>query len=219
MLAAAISGLRRTGARGSGSVPSVGPVVHPGQQAEGEHVLRSARPPSCRGRSPASASRVIEVSGTLTVCQPLERAVLERVGRVADLGQVARGELVGVDDEQRRRRAGRRGWPSAPPGSSRRARPGASPGVMMSWSAKCSWKELTPGQGARRARGSRRGSWAGSTGRCRSDAVSLVNRLPVSCMPSPESPANRMTTRSSSTTLLRGRRGRATAVSGRSMAS
>jgi hypothetical protein len=32
------------------------------------------------------------------------------------------------------------------------------------------------------------------------DAVSEVNRSPVSCMPSPESPANRMTTRSRETT-------------------
>ena len=78
---------------------------------------------------------------------------------------------------------------------------GASPGVMMSWSAKCSWNELTPGRVPVGARIS-----AGKFGRVdRSlpkDAVSLVNRLPVSCMPSPESPASRMTTRSSSTTLL-----------------
>ena len=78
---------------------------------------------------------------------------------------------------------------------------GASPGVMMSWSAKCSWKELTPGRvpvGARISAGK-----FGSVDRSLpKDAVSLVNRLPVSCMPSPESPASRMTTRSSSTTLL-----------------
>src|SRR4051812_16742050 len=78
---------------------------------------------------------------------------------------------------------------------------GASPGVMMSWSAKCSWKELTPGSvpvGARISAG-KLGSVERSLPK---DAVSLVNRLPVSCMPSPESPASRMTTRSSSTTLL-----------------
>src|SRR3954454_16197524 len=78
---------------------------------------------------------------------------------------------------------------------------GASPGVMMSWSAKCSWKELTPGRvpvGARISAGK-----LGSVDRSLpKDAVSLVKRLPVSCMPSPESPASRMTTRSSSTTLL-----------------
>src|SRR3712207_4311744 len=78
---------------------------------------------------------------------------------------------------------------------------GASPGVMMSWSAKCSWKELTPGRvpvGARISAGK-----LGSVDRSLPKAaVSLVNRLPVSCMPSPESPARRMTTRSSSTTLL-----------------
>src|SRR3954468_14882192 len=78
---------------------------------------------------------------------------------------------------------------------------GASPGVMMSWSAKCSWKELTPGRvpvGARISAGK-----FGSVDRSLpKDAVSLVNRLPVSCMPSPESPASRMTTRSRVTTLL-----------------
>src|SRR5215218_3373528 len=78
---------------------------------------------------------------------------------------------------------------------------GASPGVMMSWSAKCSWKELTPGRvpvGARISAGK-----FGSVDRSLPKlAVSLVNRLPVSCLPSPESPASRMTTRSSSTTLF-----------------
>src|SRR3954463_14500529 len=78
---------------------------------------------------------------------------------------------------------------------------GASPGVMMSWSAKCSWKELTPGRvpvGARISAGK-----LGSVDRSLPNvAVSLVKRPPVSCMPSPESPASRMTTRSSSTTLL-----------------
>src|SRR6476661_1899894 len=78
---------------------------------------------------------------------------------------------------------------------------GASPGVMMSWSAKCSWKELTPGRvpvGARISAGK-----LGSVDRSLpKDAVSLVKRFPVSCMPSPESPASRMTTRSSATTLL-----------------
>jgi hypothetical protein len=72
---------------------------------------------------------------------------------------------------------------------------------MMSWSAKCSWKELTPGRvpvGARISAG-KFGSVERSLPK---DAVSLVNRLPVSCMPSPESPASRMTTRSSSTTVL-----------------
>ena len=72
---------------------------------------------------------------------------------------------------------------------------------MMSWSAKCSWKELTPGRvpvGARISAGK-----FGSVDRSLPKlAVSLVNRLPVSCMPSPESPASRMTTRSSSTTLF-----------------
>ena len=73
---------------------------------------------------------------------------------------------------------------------------GASPGVSTSWSAKCSWKLETPGRvpwGARISAGK-----LGSVDRSLpSSAVSEVNRSPVSCMPSPESPANRMTTRSS----------------------
>ena len=47
-----------------------------------------------------SASVVMLVSGTRDQLPALQRAVLERVGRVADLGQVARGELVGVGDQQ-----------------------------------------------------------------------------------------------------------------------
>ena len=73
---------------------------------------------------------------------------------------------------------------------------GRSPGVMMSWSAKCSWKVDTPGRvpaGARISAGK-----FGSVDRSLpKDAVSEVNRSPVSCMPSPESPAKRMITRSS----------------------
>src|SRR4051794_34423045 len=72
---------------------------------------------------------------------------------------------------------------------------------MMSWSAKCSWKELTPGRvpvGARISAGE-----LGSVDRSLPKlAVSLGNRLPVSCMPSPESPARRVATRSSVTTLF-----------------
>ncbi|CAM5478443.1 hypothetical protein STENM327S_01535 [Streptomyces tendae] len=73
---------------------------------------------------------------------------------------------------------------------------GASPGVRMSWSAKCSWKDETPGRvpaGARISAGK-----FGSVDRSLpNDAVSEVKRSPVSCIPSPESPANRMITRSS----------------------
>ena len=78
---------------------------------------------------------------------------------------------------------------------------GASPGVSTSWSAKCSWKLDTPGSvpwGARISAGK-----FGSVDRSLpSRAVCDVNRSPVSCMPSPESPAKRMTTRSSFWTSL-----------------
>src|SRR4051812_4447305 len=78
---------------------------------------------------------------------------------------------------------------------------GASPGVMMSWSAKCSWNELTAGRVPVGA-GISAGKFGSVDRSLPKDAVSLVNRLPVSCMPSPESPASRMTTRSRVTTLL-----------------
>ena len=65
---------------------------------------------------------------------------------------------------------------------------GASPGVRMSWSAKCSWKPETPGSDPAGARIS-----AGKSGSVEMSfprsAVSEVNCEPVSCMPSPESPA------------------------------
>ena len=71
----------------------------------------------------------------------------------------------------------------------------------MSKSAKCTWKLDTPGRVPAGARIS-----AGKFGRVEmslpSCAVSDVNRSPVSCIPSPESPANRMTTRSSWRTCL-----------------
>src|SRR5262249_22206375 len=72
---------------------------------------------------------------------------------------------------------------------------GWSPGVRMSWSAKWIWKPDTPGSepaGARISAGK-----SGSVERSLpNSAVSLVNQEPVSCMPSPESPAKRITTRS-----------------------
>jgi hypothetical protein len=61
--------------------------------------------------------------------------------------------------------------------------------------AKCSWKLETPGSvpaGARISAG-KFGSVEMSLPKI---AASAVNRSPVSCMPSPESPAKRITTRS-----------------------
>ncbi len=78
---------------------------------------------------------------------------------------------------------------------------GSSPGVVMSWSAKASWKADTPGTvpaGARISAG-KSGSVDRSFPR---PAVSDVKRSPVSCMPSPESPANLITTRWRLTTCL-----------------
>src|SRR5690349_17516327 len=70
---------------------------------------------------------------------------------------------------------------------------GASPGVTTEWSAKCSWNADTPGRVPAGARIS-----AGKSGRVDrllpKAAVSVVKRSPVSCIPSPESPAKRMIT-------------------------
>ena len=73
---------------------------------------------------------------------------------------------------------------------------GASPGVVISWSEMCTWNADTPARvpaGARISAG-KSGSVARSLP---NSALALVNRSPVSCMPSPESPAKRMMTRSS----------------------
>ena len=78
---------------------------------------------------------------------------------------------------------------------------GESPGVRMSWSAKWTWNDETPGSvpwGARISAG-KFGSVERSLPKL---AVSWVKRSPVSCMPSPESPAKRMITRSSCLTCL-----------------
>ena len=99
MLAAAISGLRRNW-RSRKRIGALGrPVVHPGQQAEREHVLR---PLGLLLAEAGVLERVGRHAGQRHADQlpALQRAVLERVGRVADLRQVPRGELVGVGDEQ-----------------------------------------------------------------------------------------------------------------------
>ncbi len=71
---------------------------------------------------------------------------------------------------------------------------GESPGVEMSWSEMCTWKADTPASVPAGARIS-----AGKSGKVArsfpSSADVVVKRSPVNCMPSPESPANRMTTR------------------------
>ncbi len=79
--------------------------------------------------------------------------------------------------------------------------PAWSPGVVTSVEANWIWKAETPWTvpaGARISAGK-----SGSVARSLPiTAVAEVNRSPVSCIPSPESPANRMTTRSFSSTVL-----------------
>src|SRR4051794_29817777 len=199
MFAAAMSGFRRNVRSRNRIVPSVGRwYIHDSRPRVNMFLLRSAsflpRPDS------ASASRVMLVSGTLTSCQPSSEPSSSGL-----LAYPTFARLRGVNSSEST-------MSRPPPGRSARlafsaagfmatSTSGASPGVMMSWSAKCSWKELTPGRVPVGARIS-----AGKLGRVDRSlpklAVSLVNRLPVSCMPSPESPASRITTRSSSTTLF-----------------
>src|SRR5438552_2852481 len=72
-----------------------------------------------------------------------------------------------------------------------------SPGVWMSWLLKWTWKPDTPARvpaGARISAG-KSGSVLMSLPRM---ALALVNWVPASCMPSPESPAKRMVAASSS---------------------
>src|SRR5438270_6720282 len=75
---------------------------------------------------------------------------------------------------------------------------GASPGVVISWSEMWIWNAETPASVPAGARIS-----AGNSGRVArslpTSALTEVKRSPVSCMPSPESPAKRMITRSRST--------------------
>ena len=78
---------------------------------------------------------------------------------------------------------------------------GWSPGVRMSREAKWIWKAETPcgvPAGARISAG-KSGSVARSLP---TTAVASVKRLPVSCIPSPESPAKRTTTRSFFSSVL-----------------
>ena len=68
-----------------------------------------------------------------------------------------------------------------------------SPAVVIEWSAIWTWKLDTPASvpaGARISAGK-----SGNVSRSLPNAAdTVVNRSPASCMPSPESPANRRTT-------------------------
>src|SRR5215470_5151396 len=90
---------------------------------------------------------------------------------------------------------------------------GASPGVNTSRLEKWSWNPLTPASvpaGARISAGK-----SGSVLRSLpANAVSLVKCMPASCMPSPESPAKRMTTSSRSSTAFNAPAPAAVALSG-----
>ena len=162
---------------------------------EGEEVLRALR---LARRDPLDPLQRADRQRDLVDVVVGERAVLERARPVAGLLQRAVVEGVGVDDD-RRPSARRRGSSSAPRFIAT-STSGRSPAVRMSWSAKCTWNPETPGSEPAGARIS-----AGCRGRSRSlprVAVSLVKRSPVSCIPSPESPAKWMMTPSSGLDLV-----------------
>ena len=175
-------------------------AVQPGEQAEGEHVLRPggvlAGQAELLDRLDGHAGQVDRVQRVVG-----QRAVLERVGGVADLGQVAAVKSwVSTISDAARRQVGA-GWPSAPPGSSRPARRGGRRG------SGCRGRRSAAGRTRRRAAcpaGARisAGKFGSVERSLPKAAVSWVNRSPVSCMPSPESPAKRMITRSSCLTCL-----------------
>ena len=78
---------------------------------------------------------------------------------------------------------------------------GLSPGVRMSREAKWIWNADTPASVPAGARISA-GKFGNVARSLPHSAVASVNRLPASCIPSPESPAKRITTRSRSSTVL-----------------
>ena len=86
--------LLQEGQRGLGR-----PVVEPGQQAERVHVLRAL---GVLAGDVVALQDLHRLRGQrdLVHLVAVQRAVLQRVGGVADLGQRARGELVGVDDDR-----------------------------------------------------------------------------------------------------------------------
>ena len=126
-----------------------------------------ARAASLRDRpNSLTASTVIPVRSTGCTANVVEAVVLERVGGVAGLGQVARGEVVGVDDDR-----GALGQ-VAEVGAQRRGvhrdehvgRIAGREDVVVGevHLERRDTRAACPG-----APGSRRGSWAASTGRCR----------------------------------------------------
>ena len=129
-----------------------------------------------------------------------ERAVVERVRRVAGLLEVPVGERVAVDDQ----RAALRQVADVRPQRGGIHRDQDVGLVARREDVVVGEVDLEAGDAGQRA--GRRADLGGEV-RQRGEvvagtAVSLVKRAPVSCIPSPESPAKRMTTRSSCSTGL-----------------
>ena len=98
MLASARSGRRANFSRRNRSVLSCGRwYIHDSRPSANMFFARSASFFDSPVSSSAPRVRVAIATGNTEYC--VQRAVLERVGLVADLGQVALGELVGVDDQ------------------------------------------------------------------------------------------------------------------------
>ena len=164
MFASAMSGLLANFWRGTRVSPRPG--------ASTSRTAGRGRTCSCCGRRPCGTSSVSlqRVQSELGQVHrvhlvAVQRAVLERVAGPAHSGQRARGEVVAVDDDRgARRHVVRLAFSAA--GFIATSTSGRSPGVRMSWSAKCSWNDETPASVPGGARISA-GSSAGSTGHCR----------------------------------------------------
>ena len=131
----------------------------------------------------------------------VERAVLERVRVVAGLLQVAVGERVGVDDQRAAlRQVGQVRLQRRRVHRDEHVRAVARRQDVVVGEVELEARDARQRAGGRADLGGEVGE--ASRGRCPESAVSEVKRPPVSCMPSPESPAKRMTTDSSCSTGL-----------------
>ena len=92
------AGAELPGEEGLGAGGGAG--VHPRQQAEGEHVLRPLLLLAGQPREVGEGLDGDAGQGHRVHVEGVEGAVVDRARRVADLGEVAAGELVGVDDDR-----------------------------------------------------------------------------------------------------------------------
>ena len=185
------------------------PLIEPRQHPEHEHVAASEHRAIVQPQ-PMHAERGQLGHVNLDHLEFVERMVAERIRVVAGALEIGVGERLAVHDDDGVGRGRRRGSPCSAAGFIATSTLGSSPAVKISLLEKLSWKPLTPARvpaGARISAG-KSGSVAISFP---ASADSAVNCMPVNCIPSPESPANRITTgRASDAACARTRRNHAT---------